>query len=79
MGPEQELSDKIKAEYPSLVIEVSGPWRPANVWISNFRDQDNSDEYIHYGSTGATMLEALERGYEAVVEWAAKRSGPAPR
>jgi len=78
MSPEQALADKIKAEYPNLVIEISGPWDREAVWLANFKDVEFSYKYIHPGSSGATMMEALEKGYEAVLEWANRMQGPAP-
>jgi hypothetical protein len=69
MSPEQEIADRIKAEYPGLVIEISGTW-PDSGWIVNFKEREFGYANIHGGSAGSTMLEALEKGYEAVLEWA---------
>jgi hypothetical protein len=50
-------------ELPGLVIELSGPWPRDGAWLCNFKDSDNSFRYIHPGSSGASMLDALAAGY----------------
>jgi hypothetical protein len=64
------LVDDLANRYPHLVLELSGPWRDENdhvsesSWISNFKNRSKLLQYVHPGSSGSTMLQALKAGLE---------------
>lgn len=67
------LMTKINQEFPSLVIELTGPWpsRPHpqkpkgeidRPWIVNFKDYEYLLAQTHAGSSGVTPADALLEG-----------------
>lgn len=63
----EELLNNINQEYPSLVVELSGPWHDGS-WICNFKDKDNFLTQVHSGSSGWALEEAIKNGHKWLKE-----------
>lgn len=68
MSDFESLVAELNEEYPHLILELSGPWQDRfeeeRVWICNFKNKTLSLGYVHSGSKGETMFEALSVGMD---------------
>lgn len=70
MSDYETLVDDLIGRYPHLVLEMTGPWRERDgqiselQWICNFKNRSRMLQYVHPGTNGTTMAQALTAGLE---------------